>query len=88
MRFASRASRVAASATLEVMRTAAALRAKGVDVLDLGPGEPDFPTPEFVKEAAVRAIGANLTRYTDSVGTFELRGAIAERYAREWKASS
>jgi aspartate aminotransferase len=68
------------------MRTAAALRAKGVDVLDLGPGEPDFPTPEFVKEAAVRAIGANLTRYTDSVGTFELRGAIAERYAREWKA--
>ena len=86
MKFASRASRVAASATLEVMRTAAALRASGVDVLDLGPGEPDFPTPEFVKEAAIRAIHANLTRYTDSVGTVELRAAIAERYAREWKA--
>lgn len=86
MRFASRASRVAASATLEVMRTAAALRARGVDVLDLGPGEPDFPTPEFVKEAAVRAIGANFTRYTDAVGTLELRTAIAERYRREWKA--
>lgn len=86
MRFAERASRVATSATLEVMRTAAALRAKGVDVLDLGPGEPDFPTPDFVKEAAVRAIRANFTRYTDSVGTSELRTAISERYAREWKA--
>ncbi|HEY3351035.1 MAG TPA: pyridoxal phosphate-dependent aminotransferase [Thermoanaerobaculia bacterium] len=86
MRFSKRASRVAASATLEVMRTAAALRASGVDVLDLGPGEPDFPTPEFVKEAAVRAIGTNFTRYTDSAGTVELRAAIAARYAREWKA--
>lgn len=86
MRFAERASRVATSATLEVMRTAAALRAKGVDVLDLGPGEPDFPTPDFVKEAAVRAIRADFTRYTDSVGTSELRTAISERYAREWKA--
>jgi len=86
MRFASRASRVAASATLEVMRTAAALRASGVDVLDLGPGEPDFPTPDFVKAAGISAIQSGFTRYTDASGTAELRAAIAERYAREWKA--
>ncbi|MBK9063945.1 MAG: pyridoxal phosphate-dependent aminotransferase [Acidobacteria bacterium] len=86
MRFASRASRVAASATLEVMRTAAALRASGVDVLDLGPGEPDFPTPDFVKAAGISAIQSGFTRYTDASGTPELRAAIAERYAREWKA--
>ncbi len=86
MKFAARASRVAGSATLEVMRTAAALRAKGVDVLDLGPGEPDFPTPEFVKEAGRAAITSDFTKYTDTVGTLELRTAIAERYRREWNA--
>ena len=86
MKFATRASRVAGSATLEVMKAAAALRAKGVDVVDLGPGEPDFPTPPFIKQAAVAAIEADFTRYTDASGTPELRGAIAERYAREWKA--
>jgi aspartate aminotransferase len=86
MKFAARASRVAGSATLEVMRAAAALRAKGVDVVDLGPGEPDFPTPAFVRAAGVAAIESGFTRYTDTVGTFELREAIAERYAREWKA--
>lgn len=86
MRFAARASRVAGSATLEVLRAAATLKAKGVDVVDLGAGEPDFATPEFIKEAAIRAIRANFTRYTDAVGTFELRAAIAERYAREWSA--
>ena len=86
MKFATRASRVAGSATLEVMRAAAALRAKGVDVVDLGPGEPDFPTPRFVKAAAISAIEADFTRYTDASGTPELRAAIAERYAREWKA--
>jgi aspartate aminotransferase len=86
MRFASRASRVAGSATLEVLKAAAALRASGVDVVDLGPGEPDFPTPAFIKEAAVAAIAADFTRYTDASGTLELRTAIAERYARDWKA--
>ncbi len=86
MRIATRASRVAGSATLEVMKAAAALRAQGVDVVDLGPGEPDFQTPQFIKDAAVSAIAADFTRYTDASGTPELRAAIAERYAREWKA--
>jgi aspartate aminotransferase len=86
MRFAARASRVAGSATLEVMKAAAALRARGVDVVDLGPGEPDFPTPAFIKAAAISAIEADFTRYTDASGTPELRAAIADRYAREWKS--
>jgi aspartate aminotransferase len=86
MRFATRASSVAGSATLEVMKTAAALRARGVDVVDLGPGEPDFPTPDFIKAAGISAIQSGFTRYTDAVGTLELRSAIAERYRREWKA--
>jgi aspartate aminotransferase len=86
VRIAERASRVGGSATLEVLKTAAALRAEGVDVVDLGPGEPDFPTPGFIKNAAIAAINADFTRYTDASGTPELRAAIAERYAREWKA--
>ena len=86
MKFASRASRVAGSATLAVLKAAAALRAKGVDVVDFGPGEPDFPTPAFVKRAAIDAIESDFTKYTDSSGTPELREAIASRYLAEWNA--
>jgi aspartate aminotransferase len=86
MKFASRASRVAGSATLAVLKAAAALRAKGVDVVDFGPGEPDFPTPAFVKHAAIDAIESDFTKYTDSSGTPELRAAIASRYVTEWNA--
>jgi aspartate aminotransferase len=86
MKFASRASRVAGSATLAVLKAAAALRARGVDVVDFGPGEPDFPTPAFVKHAAIDAIESDFTKYTDSSGTPELRAAIASRYVTEWNA--
>jgi aspartate aminotransferase len=86
MKFASRALRVAGSATLAVLKAAAALRAKGVDVVDFGPGEPDFPTPAFVKHAAIDAIESDFTKYTDSSGTPELRAAIASRYVTEWNA--
>jgi aspartate aminotransferase len=48
MKFAARASRVAGSATLAVLKAAGSLRARGVDVVDFGAGEPDFPTPAFV----------------------------------------
>ncbi|HEX2757276.1 MAG TPA: aminotransferase class I/II-fold pyridoxal phosphate-dependent enzyme, partial [Thermoanaerobaculia bacterium] len=86
MRFASRASRVAGSATFAVMKAAAALRARGVDVVDFGPGEPDFPTPAFVKHAAIDAIESDFTKYTDAAGIPELREAIAERYLAAWDA--
>lgn len=86
MRFAGRASRVAGSATLAVLKAAAALRARGVDVVDFGAGEPDFPTPAFVKRAAIDAIDADFTKYTDASGIPELREAIAARYRSEWGA--
>ena len=86
MRFASRAAGVAGSATLAVLQAAAALRARGVDVVDFGPGEPDFPTPAFVKRAAIDAIDGDFTKYTDTPGIPELREAIAARYRAEWSA--
>ena len=86
MRFAARASRVAGSATLAVLKAAGALRARGVDVVDFGPGEPDFPTPAFVKRAAIDAIDADFTKYTDPSGIPELREAIAACYRAEWGA--
>lgn len=86
MRFAKRAASLSGSATLEVLKAAAAMRGRGIDVVDLGPGEPDFPTPEFIKEAAIGAIRSNFTKYTDTAGISELRFAIAEKYRRAWNA--
>ena len=71
---------VSVSPTLAVMMQAKALRARGVDVIDFGPGEPDFDTPDNVKRAAAAAIAANLTHYTDTSGLIELRRAIVARY--------
>jgi len=83
-RFSRRAASLAESATLDVLRAAAALRSRGVDVVDLGPGEPDFQTPDHIKDAGVEAIRANLTKYTDVFGIPELRLALSDRYRREW----
>jgi aspartate aminotransferase len=86
VKFAARASSVAGSATLAVLKAAGALRARGIDVVDFGPGEPDFPTPAFVKRAAIDAIESDFTKYTDASGIPELREAIAARYRAEWDA--
>jgi aspartate aminotransferase len=80
MNFASRMSRVTVSPTLRVSAEADRLRRSGVDVVDLGAGEPDFPTPEHVKMAAHAALDANFTKYTPSAGVLELRDAVAQRY--------
>jgi aspartate aminotransferase len=77
---ASRLSRIQESGTLEVSRRAAALRARGVAVVDLGVGEPDFDSPPSVVAAAQRALGAGFTRYTAAAGIPELRRGIARRY--------
>ncbi len=76
-----RMSRVSASPTLKVLVEADKLRRQGVDVVEFGAGEPDFPTPDHVKAAAHAAIDANFTRYTPAAGTAELKDAIAARYA-------
>jgi aspartate aminotransferase len=82
--FAQRLAQVSASATLKVAAEAERLRRAGVDVVDFSAGEPDFPTPEHVKEAGKAAIDANFTRYTAAAGIPELREAICARYARDY----
>src|SRR5271155_6144965 len=79
--FADRIGRIEVSATLAVTAEAAKLRAQGAKLVDFGAGEPHFPTPRHIKEAAIAAIEANFTRYTVVAGVPELRKAIVERHA-------
>jgi aspartate aminotransferase len=81
MNFASRVQRVEPSATLAISNKASALEADGVDVVDLSVGEPDFDTPENIKDAAKAALDAGHTGYTSSNGIPELKRAIAEKLA-------
>lgn len=80
---ASRLAAVKPSASMAASMAAKALRAKGFDVIDLGLGEPDFPTPPHVAEAAHRAALAGETLYTAAAGTPALRAAVAEKFRRE-----
>lgn len=84
MSFASRMSRVQVSPTLKVAAEADRLRRAGVDVVDLGAGEPDFATPDHVKDAAHKALDQNFTKYTPSAGVMELRDAVAYRYKEDY----
>src|SRR5262245_18222820 len=83
MKLAERMSRITESQTMAVNEKSIQLRDQGVDVVDFGAGEPDFPTPENIKQAAVKAIHSNFTRYTAIGGTKELRKAILEKHARD-----
>jgi len=78
--------RMRESSTLAAMQAAVAMRAAGVDVVDLGPGEPDFDTPEHIKAAAVEALRAGETKYTPTAGTRALQRAIIDYYGREFNA--
>ena len=69
---------------MRVAADAEKLRAQGVDVVDFGAGEPDFPTPDNVKQAAVRALEQNFTKYTPAGGTLELKQAVCERHAADF----
>ena len=78
-----RVGRIKPSPTLAVTARAKALKAEGRDILDLGAGEPDFDTPDLIKEAAIGAIRAGFTKYTAVDGTPGLKAAVAEKFARE-----
>jgi aspartate aminotransferase len=82
--FAARAARIAMSPTMKVTAEALALKARGIDVVDLGAGEPDFPTPRHIGAAAHAAIDANFTKYTTNSGTDELKKAIVARYRTDY----
>jgi aspartate aminotransferase len=81
---AARADRIAQSPTMKVAGEALKLKAEGVDVVDFGAGEPDFPTPPHVNAAAHAAIDAHFTKYTANSGTDELKRAIAARYQADY----
>jgi len=81
-----RVAEMKASSTLAAMQTAEAMRAEGIDVVDLGAGEPDFDTPQNIKDAAIAALQAGQTKYTPTAGTRKFQQAIIDFYQREFNA--
>ena len=81
---AERISLISESSTMKVAADADRLRREGKDVVDFGAGEPDFPTPENIKKAAIAAIDANFTKYTPTGGTLELKNAICDRHRTDY----
>src|SRR6267142_6926426 len=83
-RAASRVAGMSMSKTMAVSALADQLRRAGVDVIDLGAGEPDFPTPENIRRAAAEAIESGHTKYTAAAGTPNLKQAICDRFATDF----
>ncbi len=83
MKLADRMGRIQPSATLAISAKAKAMKAQGIDVVGFGAGEPDFDTPDHIKEAAVQAARDGFTKYTPVSGTEELKDAIRERVQEE-----
>src|SRR3954464_1421152 len=81
---ANRISSISVSSTMKVASDAERLRSEGVDVVDFGAGEPDFPTPDNIKQAAIRALEQNFTKYTPAGGTAELKKAICDRHTQDF----
>jgi aspartate aminotransferase len=82
--FADRIGRIEVSATMAVAAEAAKLRAQGINLVDFGAGEPHFPTPRHIKDAAIAAIDANFSRYTVVPGIPDVRKAIVDRHAADF----
>jgi aspartate aminotransferase len=81
---AERISRISVSSTMKVAADADRLRREGHDVVDFGAGEPDFPTPQNVKQAAIDAIHQNFTKYTNTAGTEELKQTICDSHKKNY----
>ncbi len=81
---ADRIAAISVSSTMKVMADADKLRREGVDVVDFSAGEPDFPTPDNIKQAAVRALEQNFTKYTPAGGTAEAKQAVIDRHRIEF----
>lgn len=84
MTLADRMGRIAGSPTMRVTATVDRLRRSGVEVIDFGAGEPDFPTPDAIKAAAHAALDQNFTRYTPASGIADLKRAICDRYKADY----
>ncbi len=83
MDLSSNVAQITPSLTLAIDSKAKAMRAEGIDVCGFGTGEPDFDTPEHIKEAAIKALQEGFTKYTPSAGLPELRTAISEKFAKD-----
>ena len=75
---------VRASTTMAIDTQFKKMRAEGIDVIGFSVGEPDFPTPEHIKQAGIRAIEHNQTKYTPTPGTLALRQAVSKRLKEDW----
>ena len=80
---ATRLGRIQPSQTMAVTGRARQMKAEGRDVIGLGAGEPDFDTPDHIKDAAVKAIRDGYTKYTDVPGSIQLREAVCAKFSRE-----
>ena len=74
---------ISPSSTLAITAKVNEMKANGIDVAGFGAGEPDFNTPEHIREAAIKAINEGFTRYTPASGTKELKEAVAAKFKRE-----
>ncbi|MBO8136570.1 MAG: pyridoxal phosphate-dependent aminotransferase [Desulfotomaculum sp.] len=83
MKLAARAANISSSPTLAIDSKAKQLKAEGVRVFNFGVGEPDFDTPQHIKDAAIEAINAGMTKYTPAAGTPQLKKAIVDKFKRE-----
>jgi aspartate aminotransferase len=82
-KLSNRATQISESQTIAMARRSRELKAKGIDIISLSLGEPDFPTPDVIKEAAKKAIDENFSYYTHVSGYLELREAICEKFKRD-----
>ena len=83
MKLSRKAEALAASLTLEITAKANEMKKKGIDVVSFGAGEPDFNTPDYIKEAAITTINDNHTRYTATSGIIELKKAIVKKFKED-----
>ena len=83
MKLADRVNKIQPSPTLSIDAKAKALKAQGIDIVGFGAGEPDFDTPDNIKDAAKKAIDAGFTRYTPVGGTDELKDAIIAKLKKD-----
>jgi len=83
MKLAKRVSDIGESVTLEITSKAKKMLKEGIDVVNFAAGEPDFDTPDFIKQAAIKAINEGFTKYTPSSGMLELREAISRKFKKD-----
>ena len=82
-KLSNRATRISESQTIAMARRSRELKAQGIDIISLSLGEPDFPTPDVIKEAAKKAIDENFSYYTHVSGYLELREAVCRKFKRD-----